>query len=62
MLNAFDALKTYVTVRANDQRGVTTVEYAIMLFLVAIAVATLAPNISAAVQAVFTNAITAMGQ
>jgi Flp pilus assembly pilin Flp len=62
MLNAFDALKTYVTVRANDQRGVTTVEYAIMLFLVAIAVATAAPSISTAVQAVFTNAIAAMGQ
>ena len=45
-----------------DEKGVTTVEYAIMLFLVAIAVATAAPSISTAVTNVFSDAITAMGQ
>jgi Flp pilus assembly pilin Flp len=38
------------------QKGVTTVEYAVMLVLVAIAVAIAAPNISSAVKAVFGNA------
>ena len=45
----------------NDVKGVTIVEYAIMLALVAIAVATAAPGISAAVVAVFNQAITLMG-
>jgi Flp pilus assembly pilin Flp len=49
------------TIRSGE-KGVTTVEYAIMLFLVAIAVATSAPGISNAVIAVFKNASTAMGQ
>ena len=39
----------------NDERGVTTVEYAVMLVLVAIAVIIAAPNISSAVVAVFTQ-------
>ena len=37
----------------NDERGVTTVEYAVMLVLVAIAVIIAAPNISSSVVAVF---------
>lgn len=37
----------------NDERGVTTVEYAVMLVLVAIAVIVAAPNITSAVVAVF---------
>lgn len=37
----------------NDERGVTTVEYAVMLVLVAIAVIVAAPNITNAVVAVF---------
>ena len=39
-----------------SEKGVTTVEYAVMLVLVAIAVAIAAPNISSAVKAVFGNA------
>jgi len=35
------------------QKGVTTVEYAIMLVLIAIAVAIAAPNISSAIVSVF---------
>ena len=42
----------------NDERGVTTVEYAVMLVLVAIAVIIAAPNISSAVVAVFTQIAT----
>ena len=42
----------------NDQSGVTTVEYAVMLVLVAIAVIIAAPNISSAVIAVFTQIAT----
>jgi len=38
-----------------NQKGVTTVEYAVMLVLVAIAVMIAAPNISTAVVDVFTN-------
>jgi Flp pilus assembly pilin Flp len=43
------------------EKGVTTVEYAIMLVLVAIAVATAAPSISDAVVTVFGDTITALG-
>ena len=42
----------------NDESGVTTVEYAVMLVLVAIAVIIAAPNISSAVIAVFTQIAT----
>jgi len=38
-----------------NEKGVTTVEYAVMLVLVAIAVMTAAPNISTAVTGVFTT-------
>jgi Flp pilus assembly pilin Flp len=37
----------------NDERGVTAVEYAVMLVLVAIAIILGSPNISSAVLAVF---------
>jgi Flp pilus assembly pilin Flp len=55
-------MKQIWSILRRDEKGVTTVEYAIMLFLVAIAVATSAPGISNAVIAVFKNAATAMGQ
>lgn len=42
------------------QKGVTVVEYAIMLALIAIAVAAAAPNISSAVMKVFENASSVM--
>ena len=41
-----------------DEKGVTTVEYALMLALVAIAVAVGTPGISAAVLGVFSNMAT----
>jgi Flp pilus assembly pilin Flp len=44
----------------NNEKGVTTVEYAVMLVLVAIAVATAAPNISNAITTVFQNVINAL--
>jgi Flp pilus assembly pilin Flp len=43
-----------------DEKGVTTVEYAIMLALVAVAVALATPGISDAVTSVFDEAATAM--
>jgi len=43
-----------------DEKGVTTVEYAIMLALVAVAVALATPGISDAVTSVFDEATTAM--
>lgn len=41
-----------------DERGVTTVEYAVMLVLVAIAVIVAAPNITSAIVAVFSKIAT----
>jgi Flp pilus assembly pilin Flp len=38
----------------NDQRGVTTVEYAIMLAMVALVVAGLTPGIADKIKAIFT--------
>ena len=45
------------TEKRNGQKGVTTVEYAVMLVLVAIAVMTATPSISTAVKGVFTQII-----
>jgi Flp pilus assembly pilin Flp len=44
---------TKPTARKKRQEGVTTVEYAIMLVLIAIAVAVAAPNISSSIVSVF---------
>jgi Flp pilus assembly pilin Flp len=46
--------------KRSDSKGVTTVEYAIMLALVAVAVALSTPGISDAVTSVFDEAVTAM--
>ncbi len=43
-----------------DEKGVTTVEYGIMLVLVAIAVATATPGLANAVITVFTDMTTAL--
>jgi Flp pilus assembly pilin Flp len=43
-----------------NQKGVTVVEYAIMLALIAIAVAVAAPNITSAVLSVFSKASSVM--
>jgi Flp pilus assembly pilin Flp len=44
----------------NNDKGVTVVEYAIMLALIAIAVAVAAPNIASAVVGVFGDASSVM--
>jgi Flp pilus assembly pilin Flp len=46
----------------NKQKGVTVVEYAIMLALIAIAVAVAAPNITSAVVGVFDKASSVMNK
>ncbi len=44
-----------------DEKGVTTVEYAIMLVLVALAVVGAAPGVAGAVVTVFTDMTAALG-
>ena len=46
----------------NNQKGVTIVEYAIMLALIAIAIAVAAPNITSAVMGVFNKASSVMNK
>jgi Flp pilus assembly pilin Flp len=46
--------------KKNRTKGVTVVEYAIMLALIAIAVAVAAPNITSAVVGVFSQASSVM--
>ena len=48
--------------RREKSKGVTVVEYAIMLALIAIAVAVAAPNITSAVVSVFGNASSVMNK
>jgi len=56
----FEILRcVWMRLKASDE-GVTTVEYAIMLALVAVAVALATPGISDAVTSVFAEAATAM--
>jgi Flp pilus assembly pilin Flp len=55
-----ETLRFYLRKYGADEKGVTTVEYAIMLALVAIAVALSTPGISTAVTSVFDEAATAM--
>ena len=47
--------------KKRNAKGVTVVEYAIMLALIAIAVAVAAPNITSAVLGVFGKASSVMG-
>ena len=56
----FETIKFYLRGYDSDEKGVTTVEYAIMLALVAVAVALATPGISDAVTSVFDEATTAM--
>ncbi len=64
MTTLYNAFRVYLDARlrplAKQEEGVTIVEYAIMLALIAIAVALAAPNVQAAVIGVFTQAVTAM--
>ncbi len=64
MLILCNAVRVFLGARlrplAKQEQGVTIVEYAIMLALIAIAVALATPNIRAAVVALFGQAVTAM--
>ena len=64
MLALYDAVRALLDTRlkpfAKREQGVTIVEYAIMLALIAIAVALATPNLKAAVVALFGQAVTAM--
>jgi Flp pilus assembly pilin Flp len=55
-----DELQNEMARKVKRDKGVTTVEYAIMLALVAIAVAIASPNISSAVITVFQHASSVM--
>lgn len=55
-----EGIRFYLRKFGADEKGVTTVEYAIMLALVAVAVALATPGISNAVTSVFDEAATAM--
>ena len=57
----FETIKSYLGRYGAEEKGVTTVEYAIMLALIAIAVALATPGIGAAVTSVFGDAATALG-
>ena len=50
-----------MTYKKRNEKGVTIVEYAIMLALIAVAVAGAAPNITSAVLGVFSKASSVMG-
>ena len=64
MLTLYNTFRVFADARlrslAKREQGVTIVEYAIMLALIAIAVALATPNIRAAVVALFGQAVTAM--
>ena len=57
IMTMINALSPRIT---KDQKGVTTVEYAIMLVLVALAVAAFGAGLSGSVTDVFTRMITAL--
>ncbi len=64
MTTLYNVIRVYLDARlrplAKREEGVTIVEYAIMLALIAIAVALAAPNVQAAVIGVFGQVITAI--
>ncbi len=55
-----ETLSRLVRQLRNNERGVTTVEYAIMLVLIAIAVATFGTGLSDAVTSVFSRMVVAL--
>jgi Flp pilus assembly pilin Flp len=57
-----DSLPNQMKRRVKRQKGVTVVEYALMLALVAIAVALATPNIASAVISVFSKASSVMAK
>ncbi|RPI29713.1 MAG: Flp family type IVb pilin [Acidobacteria bacterium] len=56
MFTLFQHLSVFCSRLRRDERGVTTIEYAIMLVMVGLAVALAAPNVRTAVISVF-NAV-----
>ena len=59
MARTFSRRDTFTRKR---EKGVTTVEYAIMLVLIAVAVALAAPNISSAIVSVFSKTSSVLGR
>ena len=57
-----ESLRLFLTQFSKDERGVTTVEYAIMLVLIAIAVAAFGLGLSGSVTSVFSRMISALAQ
>jgi Flp pilus assembly pilin Flp len=57
-----DSLLNQMKRRIKKQKGVTVVEYALMLALIAIAVAVATPNIASAVVKVFSKASSVMAK
>jgi Flp pilus assembly pilin Flp len=55
MIEVVKSLKLHLLSRTGDERGVTMVEYAIMLALVGLTVAMFGPEISGAIEAIFTD-------
>ena len=60
MLTQLIQLRAYLKAHLKDEQGVTTVEYAIMLVLVALAVAAFGAGLSGAVTGVFSSMVTAL--
>lgn len=56
----FQSIRSYLVQIGTNEKGVTTVEYAIMLSLIAIAVAVSSPGISDAVTSIFDETATAL--
>ncbi len=57
-----ETLRQLLVQLRNDERGVTTVEYAVMLVLIAIAVAAFGLGLSGSVMSVFSRMISALAQ
>jgi Flp pilus assembly pilin Flp len=60
MMEAINYLRLLLSRYQTDEKGVTTVEYAIMLVLVALAVAAFGLGLSGAVTGVFSRMISAL--
>ena len=61
MVATYLAVKEVLRAVRGEEKGVTTVEYSIMLALVALAVALASPNIRDAVVGIFDSTATAVG-
>ncbi len=61
-MSTIESLRQLLIQFSKDERGVTTVEYAIMLVLIAIAVAAFGLGLSGSVTSVFSRMISALTQ